>query len=284
MQPRLIPLLILTFCSLLSHAQDISGTWIGNYQKTILTSNPEKLVVEIFVHSDSIVTGASHLFYKNSKYEHYKIKGIFHKRDSTISFTEDSTIAVKLSFMASNCLGNYLMKLNFTDTSLKLIGKWKDNSRSLFHCPTSTVWLEKRIIRIPIQNGTENKDLLDKKSDPKLERNSDIQSLIEISQYEKDSIKVEVYDNGIIDNDSVSIYFNDRLIIEKEMISLKPIVFYVFLDNQNPISKIKLAAESLGTIPPCTALMIITTKLKRYEVNLSSNFSANAMIEFFLKE
>jgi hypothetical protein len=82
----------------------------------------------------------------------------------------------------------------------------------------------------------------------------------------------------------VSIYFNDKLIIEKEMISLKPIVFYVFLDKQNPMSKIKLAAESLGTIPPCTALMIITTKLKRYEVNLSSNFSSNAMIEFFLKE
>ena len=72
MQPRLIPLLILTFCSLLSHAQDISGTWIGNYKKTSLTYNPEKLIVEIFVHSDSIVTGASHLFYKNFKYEHFK--------------------------------------------------------------------------------------------------------------------------------------------------------------------------------------------------------------------
>ena len=40
----------------------------------------------------------------------------------------------------------------------------------------------------------------------------------------------------------------------------------------------------MGSIPPCTALMIIYIQNKRYEVYLSSNFEKNAVVEFFLKE
>jgi len=116
-------------------------------------------------------------------------------------------------------------------------------------------------------------------------RQTDVQSLLEIAPEEKDSIKVEVYDNAEIDGDTVSVYEGQTLRIDRKMISTKPIVFYVSLNkNLNPISHLRLVAESLGSIPPCTALMIVTTKSKRYEVHLSSNFSKNATVELFLKE
>ncbi len=116
-------------------------------------------------------------------------------------------------------------------------------------------------------------------------RETDVQSLLEISPQEKDSIKVEVYDNGEIDGDSVSVYEDDLLRINKKKITASPITFYVTLDkNRNPISHLRLVAESLGSIPPCTALMIVTTKTKRYEVHLSSSFQKNATLELFLKE
>jgi hypothetical protein len=120
--------------------------------------------------------------------------------------------------------------------------------------------------------------------DKNLERKSDIQSLVEISNAEKDSILVELYDNGIIDNDSASLYLDDSMLLHKQFVSNKPISLYISLVKQRPLSKLKLAAESLGSIPPCTALMIITTKKKRYEVNVSSNFDSNGVVEFFLKE
>jgi hypothetical protein len=117
------------------------------------------------------------------------------------------------------------------------------------------------------------------------QRETDIQSLIEIDSKEKDSIKVEVYDNGDIDGDSVSVYEEHVQRIYKKMISTKPITFYVTLNkNVNPIAHLRMVAESLGSIPPCTALMIVTTKTKRYEVRLSSNFNKNATVELFLKE
>ena len=239
--------------------------------------NPEKLVVEIFVYSDSIITGASHLYYKNNQYEHYKIKGIVRKKESLIYFSEDSTIAVKIGFMESNCLGNYTMKLASYGNSLQMTGRWEDHSSTLFHCPSTSVWLEKKVNEEikPSVAESKNKDL---------ERKSDIQSLIEISSAEKDSIEIALYDNGIVDNDTASLYLNDSLLLYKQLVSAKPVLLYLSLDKLNPLTKLKLVAENLGSIPPCTAFMIITTKKKKYEISVSSNFNSNGVIEFFLKE
>ena len=169
------------------------------------------------------------------------------------------------------------MKLTSAGNLLEMTGRWQDNSIGMFPCPPSGVWLEKKVDLNITQTNLASKD-------KRLERTSDIQSLVEISSAEKDSILIELYDNGIVDNDSASIYLDDSLLLYKQFVSGKPVSFYVSLDKQTPISKLKLVAENLGSIPPCTALMIITTKKKRYEVNLSSNFNSNAVVEFFLKE
>jgi hypothetical protein len=262
-----------------SFSQEISGTWVGNYGGAILMMKPQKLVVEIFLSHDSIITGATHLYYRNNKYEHYTIIGKYNKKDSTIIFTEDSTISVKLGFMATNCLGKYKMRLAASDSAYKFEGRWKDKSTSIFKCPSSSVWLtKKREIK---------KDTV-LKADGKIEkinnRAIEIQSLIEIKKQDADSIKVEMYDNGEIDNDTISVYHNDLLVVDRKMISIKPITIYISLTDDNPISKLKLIAESVGSIPPCTALMIVTTKKKRYEINLKSDFYKNGVVEFFLKE
>lgn len=251
--------------------------WVGNYKPSFFSATPDKLVVEISVYNDSLITGASHLYYKHQQYEHYKIYGVFKKTESIIYFSEDSTIAVKLGPMDQNCLGSYTMKLRSTGSLLEMTGKWEDNSISLFQCPPSGVWLEKKAGENIIQTNSARKD-------KRLERRSDIQSLVELSNAEKDSILIELYDNGIVDHDSASIYLDDSLLLFKQFVSSRPISLYVSLDKKRPITKLKLVAENLGSIPPCTVLMLITAKKKRYDVNLSSSFNSNAVVEFFLKE
>jgi hypothetical protein len=257
-------------------SQNISGTWEGNYGGSVFMANPQKLVVEIFLFNDSLISGASHLYYGKNKYEHYTIKGKYSKKDSTIIFTEDSTIAIKLGFMSSNCLGIYKMKLITNDSLFRFEGRWKDKSSSIFKCKSSTVWLAKKINNL--------KEPIITKQEKIYNRAIDIQSLIEIKKQDADSIKVEIYDNGEIDNDTITVYYNDSLVISKKMISIQPIIFYINLTAEQPIGKIKLVAESVGTIPPCTALMIITAKKKRHEINLKSDFYKNGVVELFLKE
>lgn len=73
-------------------AQDISGVWAGNYDKQFLANNPQRLVVEIYVYNDSLITGASHLYYNNNQYEHYKINGVFKKRELLFPFLKTAQL------------------------------------------------------------------------------------------------------------------------------------------------------------------------------------------------
>jgi len=47
---------------------------------------------------------------------------------------------------------------------------------------------------------------------------------------------------------------------------------------------IKLYAENMGTIPPNTAVLILTTRKNRYVANLTSDLSKNGTVHLFLKD
>ncbi|MBS1741537.1 MAG: hypothetical protein JST81_00765 [Bacteroidetes bacterium] len=268
----LLQILLVILCNQ-AISQDISGVWYGNYEKQLLIPHPTQLVVEMSISSDTLIKGASHLYYNHNKYEHYVIHGIYHQKDSTVYFKEDSVLAIRLGLMGSNCAGNYKMKLRITDSSYILEGKWRDNEKGFLNCPVSKVFLEKKFKKA---------DSL--KTNMLTTRANEIQSLIEYKLQEKDSIRIDVYDNGQIDNDIVSIYFNDSILVGNLRITDKAATFYISLRSDIKFNKIYMVSESMGEIPPCTALLVITTNKKRYEVNLSGNMSKNAAVEFFLKE
>ena len=77
---------------------------------------------------------------------------------------------------------------------------------------------------------------------------------------ETDTVHLELYDNGVVDNDTVSLYFNDKLLLSKKRLSTEAITVDIILDKNLPTNKLLFVAENLGDIPPNTGLMIITTK------------------------
>jgi len=95
-------------------------------------------------------------------------------------------------------------------------------------------------------------------------------------------IKIELYDNGQIDGDTVSIYHNNKLILSRVRISEKAITFKITIDENNPHHEIVMVANNLGTIPPNTSLMYVTAGSKRYEVFISSSETSNAKVVFDL--
>ena len=91
-------------------------------------------------------------------------------------------------------------------------------------------------------------------------------------------IVIELYDNGVIDGDTVSVYDNARLIASKVGISDKAVKIQINLSAESSLHEIVMVAENLGSIPPNTSLMIVTTKGKREELFISSNEQKNAKI------
>lgn len=97
-----------------------------------------------------------------------------------------------------------------------------------------------------------------------------------------DSVKVELYDNGVFDNDSVSVIYNKELVIYQQLLRTnKPITFYVKLSTDIRRNEMIFFAENLGLTPPNSALMIITDgERKRTEINVSSDLEHNSVIYF----
>ncbi|MBC7949084.1 MAG: hypothetical protein H7Y42_14460 [Chitinophagaceae bacterium] len=95
---------------------------------------------------------------------------------------------------------------------------------------------------------------------------------------EAGEILLELYDNGVIDGDTVSIYHNNELVISQTGLSAKPIRLKIQVDTQHPHHELVMVAHNLGSIPPNTSLMIVTAKDKRYQVFISSDDKKNAKL------
>lgn len=279
----LLILILLALAPVSLQAQNYFGTWEGTNEYGFGWVKPERVVLELYKENDSTIYGASHLYYRNDKYEHYTVRGKINLQDQTMQVSEVSELSIKLGFLMENRSGVYYLKMICDDTVCTLKGKWKPKRPILFAAGSIKTTYTKRIEK-PAQ-GPVVKDSLLKKPEPPavLQRMPDIQSLIEVDNNKNDVINIKIYDNGEIDKDSVSLYMDDDMLVYKQQISLKPIEVNIPVSKLKDISKLKLIAESLGSIPPCTAVMVISIGKKRYEVNLSSDFRKNAVVEFFLK-
>ena len=109
-------------------------------------------------------------------------------------------------------------------------------------------------------------------------------TLVRRIETETSEIKIELYDNGEIDGDTISIYHNNALIRSHMRLSHRPISVSIDVNPDQPHHEIVMVAENLGSIPPNTSVMIITTASKRYEVLISSSEQKNARVVFDLKK
>jgi hypothetical protein len=91
-------------------------------------------------------------------------------------------------------------------------------------------------------------------------------------------IIINLYDNGEIDGDTVTIYHNNKLIVARAGLSEKPISFHIVVDAMHPHHELVMIADNLGSIPPNTSLMVVTANNKRYEMFISSSEQKNAKI------
>lgn len=107
---------------------------------------------------------------------------------------------------------------------------------------------------------------------------------IEVIELDVPQFKVELYDNGQVDGDTVSLFFNNRLMVAQKRLSTTPISLDLVIDRSRPDNELVMYAENLGSIPPNTALMVVTAKDKRYEVNITSTEDVNGAVRFRLKQ
>ncbi len=103
-----------------------------------------------------------------------------------------------------------------------------------------------------------------------------------ILEVKSNKVKIDLFDDGEIDNDIVSVYFNNALVVDKRSLTAQAHSFTLSL-APGKTNELVLVAENLGSIPPNTALMVITDGTSRHEIRLSADMKNNASIRFELK-
>jgi len=97
-------------------------------------------------------------------------------------------------------------------------------------------------------------------------------------------LRLEIYDNGEIDYDSVSLFLNNKLILPKSMLNHKAIRLTIELDPNLEVNELSMFAENLGMIPPNTAALILYDGNTRYETMLTSDLSKSATLRLRRKK
>jgi hypothetical protein len=108
-------------------------------------------------------------------------------------------------------------------------------------------------------------------------RRKDIIKTITITQ---PTFKLDFYDNGEIDGDSITVFYNGKVVLSHQRLSDKPISLTLAIDKNAPENIVTMYADNLGTIPPNTALMVVTDGTQRYEVRIESDTEKSGSVVF----
>ena len=111
-----------------------------------------------------------------------------------------------------------------------------------------------------------------------------INTVIKTIEVINKSFKVDLYDNGEIDGDSISLFYNNKLLLANKKLSDKAITLTITVDGESEMNQLVMYAENLGSIPPNTALMVVTDGPNRYEVRITSKLKKSGVINFILKD
>lgn len=98
-----------------------------------------------------------------------------------------------------------------------------------------------------------------------------------------DSIVLNVYDNGVVDGDIVSVVYNDKIIVDKLSLKSRALVIKIPV-NKPGINKLVFYAHNLGELPPNTAQLDIYYGSKKEQLTLSSDFTVSSAIDIVYKE
>jgi hypothetical protein len=132
---------------------------------------------------------------------------------------------------------------------------------------------------VPIHTDSGIRDHVDASIIPDvlISRSNELVRTITVNSNE---VTLSIYDDGVIDHDTVSVYVDKMQVIGHRMLTDKAIVVKLHLDESKSYHEVVMVADNEGDIPPNTSLMIVKAGDQQYEVRISSNEQKNAVVVF----
>jgi hypothetical protein len=297
-----VALLVLVFVYFHASSQTVSGYWYGTANVKSSNSTNNYLVELIIRQNKTQVQGIINYYFKKT-FRSLKINGNYNSRTRQLTlFNIPLTYHGSLDDMEIDCIMDMAATLRVAKAGSNLIGSFMGRPGYKYSCvdvnfnlrldadiskedsilqaiklykETNQVWkptYQDTLIAVNIIPRKVENFVID--SEYKHRENV----LSKEITVDSDSLNVDFYDNGEVDGDSISIFYNNKLIAFNRILSTRSVHFYVGLDTTREVNEITMFADNLGSIPPNTALMVVSDGKKRYEISMSSNLSQNATL------
>ncbi len=295
--------LLFSFGCCAAYAQQLTGVWSGKIsRKTSNYQGVENIEVQLYQTGKSLL-GYSFAFKDTSRFVLYRISGRRNKKSKAIQLNESGYAYYVLPHNFLPCEIQFNMQYYKIGKTQYLSGQWTGlgHDTSCFPGEELLVVLQKlKKPEYPLDKFVQKKitDYISKKQvaadtvvlpEPEepvaviqssadslpAERKLDIQ---EILRLQDTTVQITLYDNGIVDGDTVSVFANKNPVLIKQRISAAPLTFTIALTEPGKPFEIIMQAENLGSIPPNTAVMVIQAGRNRYEVRLRSSLEKHAVV------
>ncbi len=267
---------------LYSTAGDLDGIWKGELTQDPGGCYPRYSVEFQFHFTGNEITGNVYDYYDTSKFVKLSFTGKYDPKSKRMVLTENKVLQFSIPPDCVPCIKTYELKYSVNGPEETLSGEWKGHIMSRQrNCPPGKIVL-RRVLQSDFPADIEQSDSL-----------ATIQESIHLQPRAKDlvqsfvvavpQIRVELYDNAEIDNDTITVFVNDKLMLYQKRLTEKPLTL---LFNAFPEKEYELVmyADNLGLIPPNTALMVVTAGKKKFEVFLSSSEQKSAAVRFVYKK
>ncbi len=278
---QLLRILVLVFCPLIVAAQqeDISGRWTGLLKQD---GKPWSFIVSAEIQqTGEAITGMLKCIAPDGTYSLISVDG--KKIGVTVSFADRAVMEETISSPQLRlCIKLYNGILSTSGNKWTIEGSWQNNgSKSFsngryyetnFSCLPGIFNLEKTMempVTKPVSKSNQSID-----STVFLNRKIEVQKRFTVSS---DSLYLIFYDNGTVDDDTISVFLNKQPVVTKQRLTASPLRVAIKLtpDKDNEII---MFAENVGTIPPNTALLVFFDNDKRFEVTIDSDNGKNGTI------
>jgi len=223
------------------------------------------------------ITGTAYHFSDSLNYVKENFEGIHNRDSNQIVIKEIGIVTFKIKEDCVPCIKTYILKYHRGGgnvvTEEQLRGTWATPTGKAMD--GKTICEPGTIVLTRFEKATFKPEL---RLPPSLTKRK--AELVKEIKVDTGTIKIDFYDNGQIDGDTISVYVNNMPVVSNRMLKTQPVSLTVRIDPLRPLQEVIMVGENLGSIPPNTALMIITAGTKRYQLYLTSDEQKNAMVRF----
>ncbi|MET0244245.1 MAG: hypothetical protein ABW174_12285 [Flavitalea sp.] len=278
---RFLLVIILFSLSGAAVGQNLAGVWRGKRTQVAGGCFPEyfiELHITYAGNNNTTILGNAYNYYDKDRFTKINFTGRYNPATKRMVIIENLVLQFNVPAHCIPCIKTYDLTYTKNDSIEAFIGEWKGHEMGNNNaCPPGSIRLNRETTSVFPVDVFQSDTLSNLQKDLKIENRE--KEIVKELTFDTSKIKIEIYDNAEIDDDTVTVFLNNTMLLYKKRLTDRPLTLSVDVFAGTDY-ELMMYADNLGKIPPNTSLMVITAGNKKYELRISASDKKSAVVKF----